>query len=335
LLKKWEDVPVLITGAGGFIASHLAERLVREGARVRAFVHYNSRGDWGLLNDLPPDLLAEIEVVAGDLRDSEAVRAAMRGVETVFHLGALISIPYSYRNPREVVETNLMGTLNVLLAARDLKPQSVVHTSSSEVYGTAQYTPIDEQHPVRGQSPYAASKIGADQIAQSFYLSYDVPVVILRPFNTYGPRQSGRAVIPTIIAQALTSDELRLGALEPIRDFTFVTDTVEGFLQTGCCPEAVGQEVNIGNGACISIGDLVGKVLKLVGRNLPITSDPQRHRPEQSEVWHLHASYAKAAELIGWRPAVSLDQGLKLTIEWVRSNLARYLPNQNALRGGD
>lgn len=323
---NWQGKSVLVTGAGGFIGSHLTERLIREGARVRAFVRYNSRHDIGLLALLPAELLSEAEVIAGDLRDSEAVRQAVKGVEIVFHLGALIAIPYSYRHPREVVETNILGTLNVLMAARELGIQRIVHTSSSEVYGTAQYVPIDEKHPLQGQSPYSASKIGADKIAESFFRSFGVPVAILRPFNTYGPRQSARAVIPTIIAQALTLDRIRLGALDPERDFTFVEDTVEGFLRMGLAEGVEGQEMNLGTGTCLSIGDLAHKILRLVGRDLPIVCEEERLRPPQSEVLRLHADARRARQMLGWQPRVSLDEGLERTIAWIRDHLELYRP---------
>lgn len=323
----WTDREVLVTGAGGFIGSHLTEQLVVKGARVRAFVRYNSRGDRGLLGLLRPDIVSRLTVIAGDLRDVEAVREAARGVDTVFHLGALIAIPYSYLHPREVIETNVMGTVNVLMAAREYELRRVVHTSTSEVYGTAQYVPIDETHPLQGQSPYSASKIGADKVVESFHRSFDLPVATLRPFNTYGPRQSARAVIPTIIAQALSSDEIRLGALEPMRDFTFVEDTVEGFLRMGMVDAAIGQEVNIGGGDCISIGDLANKIMQLVRRELPLVVEKQRLRPERSEVMHLQASNDKAHELIGWKPKITLDEGLTQTIDWVHKNLDRYRPD--------
>ena len=321
---NWNGKSILVTGAGGFIGSHLTERLAREGARVRAFVRYNSRQDVGLLSLLPRGLLATIEVVSGDLRDGEAIRRALSGVEVAFHLGALIAIPYSYVHPREVVETNVLGTLNVLMAARDLGTARVVHTSTSEVYGTARYAPIDEAHPLQGQSPYSASKIGADKIAESFYRSFGLPVATIRPFNTYGPRQSARAVIPTIITQALAGSEVRLGALDPVRDFTFVDDTVEGFLRVGWQPEAVGQEINIGGGECISIGDLAAKILMLAGRDLPVLGDRQRLRPAESEVMKLHAGAEKARQLLGWQAQVGLDEGLRRTIEWIGTNMARY-----------
>ncbi len=323
---NWQGKSVLVTGAGGFIGSHLTERLVREGARVRAFVRYNSRHDVGLLALLPAELLSAVEVVAGDLRDGEAVRQAMRNVEVVFHLGALIAIPYSYRHPREVIETNIMGTLNVLMAAWELGTRRIIHTSSSEVYGTALYVPIDEKHPLQGQSPYSASKIGADKIAESFFRSFGVPVAILRPFNTYGPRQSARAVIPTIITQALTSDRIRLGALDPKRDFTFVEDTVEGFLRMGLAEGVEGTEVNLGAETCLSIGELAHKILKLVGRDLPIICEEERLRPPHSEVMRLHADAQRAHQMLGWQPRVSLDEGLERTIAWIRAHLELYRP---------
>jgi dTDP-glucose 4,6-dehydratase len=250
----------------------------------------------------------------------------MRDMEVVFHLGALIAIPYSYLHPREVVETNVMGTLNVLLAARDLGTARIVHTSTSEVYGSAQYVPIDEAHPLQGQSPYSASKIGADMLAESFYRSFDVPVATLRPFNTYGPRQSARAVIPTIITQALTRDHIRLGALDPRRDFTFVEDTVDGFVRMGAYEGVVGQEVNIGVDDSITIGDLARRILGFVGRDLPIICEDRRLRPAQSEVTHLRADREKARRLIEWQPQVSLDEGLQRTIDWIHDHLDLYRP---------
>jgi NAD dependent epimerase/dehydratase len=325
---NWKDKKVLVTGAGGFIPSHLVERLVTEGAQVRAFVRYNSRGDAGLLRLLPLDVFSEVEVVAGDLRDAEAVRAAVKGVDTVFHLGALIAIPYSYLHPREVFDTNIMGTLNVLMAVRDLWIRRVVHTSTSEVYGTAQYVPIDEQHPLQGQSPYSASKIGADKIAESFYRSFNVPVVTIRPFNTYGPRQSARAVIPTIITQALTKDEVHLGSLDPSRDFTFVLDTVDGFLRGAQADGVLGEEINLGNDATITIGELCEVIFSILGKSPKIVTEAQRKRPEKSEVLRLQASYKKAQSLIGWEPRVSLAMGLRKTIEWISVHLDLYKPDQ-------
>lgn len=319
---------VLVTGAGGFIASHLVERLVKDGAQVRAFVRYNSRGDVGLLRLLPLDVFSHIEVVAGDLRDAEAVRAAMKDVDTVFHLGALIAIPYSYLHPREVVETNVMGTLNVLMAARDLRTRRVVHTSTSEVYGTAQYTPIDERHPLQGQSPYSASKISADKIAESFYRSFDLPVVTIRPFNTYGPRQSARAVIPTIVTQALTRSEVRLGSLEPSRDLTFVSDTVEGFLLAARAEDVLGEEINLGNDATITVGALCQKVFEIIGQSPRIVVEERRKRPVKSEVMLLRASNEKARRLLDWQPRVHLDEGLRRTIAWIADHLDLYRPDE-------
>jgi len=324
----WEGRQVLVTGAGGFIGSHLVERLVELGARVRAFVRYNSRNDPGLLKLLPEATFQRIQIVAGDLRDAEAVAQATEDVEVVFHLGALIAIPYSYVHPREVIETNVMGTLNVLMAARRHNVSRIVHTSTSEVYGTAHYVPIDEGHSLQGQSPYSASKIGADKIAESFYYSYDLPVAIIRPFNTYGPRQSARAVIPTIITQALSRDVIHLGSLTPTRDFTFVKDTVEGFLLVAGAPEAVGQEFNLGYDNEISIGDLACKILNLMGKDLPIHTDERRLRPTKSEVERLWADNRKAREVLGWRPRISLDDGLRQTISWISEHLDLYRPGE-------
>jgi dTDP-glucose 4,6-dehydratase len=320
----WQSKPVLVTGAGGFIGSHLVERLVELGARVRAFVRYNSRNDIGLLRVLPAERRREIEVIVGDLRDAEAIQHAARGVQVVFHLGALIAIPYSYVHPREVVETNVMGTYNVLAACRELGVAKVIHTSTSEVYGTALRVPIDESHPLQGQSPYSASKIGADKIAESLYRSFELPVATIRPFNTYGPRQSARAVIPTIITQALTQDEIRLGSLDPTRDFTFVKDTVEGFLRVAESPRSVGEQFNVGSDAEISIGDLAQKIVQLIGRDVKITTEAQRLRPPKSEVERLWADNRRAKELLGWSPRVSLDDGLRQTITWISQNLPRY-----------
>lgn len=324
----WKDKKVLVTGAGGFIASHLVERLVGEGAHVRAFVRYNSRNDYGMLKLISSDVFSKFEIMQGDLRDNEAVRNAVKGVDTVFHLGALIAIPYSYVNPREVIDVNIMGTLNVLMAARDFGTRRVVHTSTSEVYGTAQYVPIDEKHPLQGQSPYSASKIGADRIAESFYRSFEVPVVTLRPFNTYGPRQSARAVIPTIITQALTRDEVKLGSLDPSRDFTFVHDTANGFLKVAEADNVLGEEVNLGNDNTIRIGDLANKIFEIIGKTPKVTLDAQRVRPNKSEVMKLWASNQKAKSLIGWEPRVSLDEGLAHTIEWISKHLDLYRPDQ-------
>ncbi|MBN8579371.1 MAG: SDR family NAD(P)-dependent oxidoreductase [Anaerolineae bacterium] len=325
---NWNGKKVLVTGAGGFIASHLVEHLVQEGAQVRGFVRYNSRNDLGMLKWLAPEILSQIEIMQGDLRDNEAVRNAVRGVDTVFHLGALIAIPYSYVNPREVIDVNIMGTLNVLMAARDFGTRRVVHTSTSEVYGTAQYVPIDEKHPLQGQSPYSASKIGADRIAESFYRSFETPVVTLRPFNTFGPGQSMRAVIPTIIVQALTRDEVKLGSLEPSRDFTFAKDTANGFVKVAEAEGVLGEEINLGNDNTIRIGDLAEKIFKIIGKTPKIVADPQRVRPGKSEVMKLWASNEKAKRMIGWEPRISLDEGLRATIEWISAHIDLYQPDQ-------
>jgi NAD dependent epimerase/dehydratase len=320
---NWSNRRVLVTGAGGFIGSHLTEAIVGLGAKVRAFVRYNSRGDVGLLSLLPADKRVEVEIVAGDLRDQDAVVEACRGVSHVFHLGALIAIPYSYIHPREVVETNVIGTLNILMASRG-QVERVVHTSSSEVYGTARQVPISEEHPLQGQSPYSASKIGADKVAESFFCSYDLPVATIRPFNTYGPRQSARAVIPTIITQALTQDQVRLGALSPRRDFTYVEDTVEGFLRIAESDKALGQVINVGSNHEITIRDLAETIIRLVGRDVQLVTDEQRLRPERSEVRRLLADNHRAAEWLDWRPRTSLDEGLSKTIDWVAQHLDRF-----------
>ena len=322
----WKLRPVLVTGAGGFIGSHLVEALAESGARVRAFVRYNSRGDVGLLSLLPPALRAEIEIVAGDLRDPHAVVQACQGVTHVFHLGALIAIPYSYLHPYEVVETNVLGTLNVLQAARQTGVERVIHTSTSEVYGTARAVPISEEHPLQGQSPYSASKIGADKLVESFYCSYDLPVVTVRPFNAFGPRQSARAVIPTIITQALVQDQLKLGDLSPRRDFTYVADTVDGFLRAASATGVVGETINVGSGSEITIGALVDQIVQLVGRPVQVVTDEQRLRPAQSEVRRLLADNSKAKKLLGWTPRVSLDAGLSRTIAWISQHLDLYRP---------
>lgn len=322
----WKDLRILVTGAGGFIASHLVEVLAKRGARVRAFVRYNSRGDPGLLKLLPADILGKIEIIPGDLRDLPAVQEAMQGAAIVFHLGALISIPYSYRHPAEVVETNILGTLNVLLAGRDLGVRRIIHTSTSEVYGTARRVPIAEDHPLQGQSPYSASKIGADKLAESFFCTYNLPVVTLRPFNTYGPRQSARAVIPTIIAQALTLPSIRLGNLDTRRDFTYVSDTVDGFLLAAQIPGIEGQALNLGSGGETRIGELAELIIRLVGRSVPIEQEPERLRPEKSEVQRLLSDNRLARERLHWSPQVDLESGLVETIDWIRSHLDLYQP---------
>jgi NAD dependent epimerase/dehydratase len=316
---------VVVTGAGGFIGSHLVERLVRDGHEVRALVRYNGRDDRGHLDALDPDIQGAVEVHRGDLKDPEAVRAAVAGRDWVFHLGALIAIPYSYRNPLDVVQTNVVGTAHVLDACRaDAALQRVVLTSTSEVYGSARYVPIDEEHPLHGQSPYAATKIGADALGLSYHRAFDLPVAILRPFNTFGPRQSARAIIPTIISQALTRPVVRLGSLEPRRDLTYVQDTVSGFVSIASCDAAVGRVVNIGRGEDLSIGDLVERIGARLGTPLRVEADPRRIRPAASEVDRLLAGSALARTLWGWEPQYSLDRALDETIAWVRANLGRF-----------
>ena len=319
---NWNGQKVLVTGAAGFIGSHLAERLVALGANTRAFVHYNSSGSWGWLDrSLVRD---QIEVVLGDVRDRESIDVAMKKVDVVFHLAALIAIPYSYDAPLSYVRTNVEGTLNVLQSARSQGVDKIVHTSTSEVYGTARSVPISEEHPLQGQSPYSASKIGADKIAESFHLSFDLPVVTVRPFNTYGPRQSARAVIPTIVTQALSQPEIRLGNLDPTRDLNFVTDTVEGFIKAAESNNAIGEVINLGTGCEISIGALAQTILQTMGKKIPVVSESQRVRPENSEVERLCAENRKARELLGWQPQFSLEEGLVKTIEWLRENHEQY-----------
>jgi dTDP-glucose 4,6-dehydratase len=321
---NWKNRKVLVTGAGGFIGSHLVEQLVQRGASVRAFVRYNSRGDIGHLRLLPADTIAEVELLAGDLCDPQTVGQAAAGVQTIFHLGASISIPYSYRHPAEVASANLVGTMNVLLASRDLGIERLVHASSSEVYGTALYVPIDEDHPLHGQSPYAATKIGADKLAESFYCSYDLPVVTVRPFNTYGPRQSARAVIPSIITQALGNPAISLGNPDTKRDFTFVDDTVRGFLRAAEAEGVDGKTFNLGTGQAICIGELVKKIGQILGRELSIVTDPIRMRPGKSEVLNLVSDNRKAGEQMAWVPTASLDEGLGRTIAWIQEHLDLY-----------
>jgi NAD dependent epimerase/dehydratase len=313
---------VLVTGAGGFIGSHLCERLVELGADVRALVEYNSLGSWGWLDESPAR--GELDVVLGDVRDRDSTRAAASGCEVVFHLAALIAIPWSYDAPAAYIETNVGGTLSVLRAAQDAGCGLVVHTSTSEVYGTARYVPIDEEHPLQGQSPYAASKIGADKIAESFHLSFDLPVATLRPFNTYGPRQSARAVIPTILTQLLAGDSVALGNLTPTRDFTYVADTVEAFVALADVPAAVGRVLNVGSGREIAIGELAERIETVVEKRAPIDLDEARVRPVGSEVERLRANADEARRLLGWEPRVTLDEGLAATADWIGRNLARY-----------
>lgn len=321
----------MVTGADGFIGSHLTEYLVEQGADVRAFVLYNSFNSWGWLDEVDERVRRSIDVFAGDIRDPNGVRAAMRGCDVVMHLAALIAIPYSYHSPDTYIDTNVKGTLNVVQAARDLGVQRVVHTSTSEVYGTARFVPITEDHPLQGQSPYSASKIGADQIATSFFLSFETPVAVIRPFNTYGPRQSARAVIPTIITQiAAGARELKLGALSPTRDFNYVRDTVRAFEAVAKCDEAVGKVVNAGSNFEVSIGETARLIAKLMNSTVQIVSDEQRLRPAGSEVERLWADNTRARDLVGWGPQYGgldgFERGLRETIEWftVADNLRRY-----------
>ncbi len=318
---------VLITGAGGFIGSHLVERLLEENCEVIAFVRYNSLNRWNWLDTIPKKILKEIKVITGDVRDADIVRKAVKEADVVFHLAALISIPYSYHTPQGYVETNIKGTLNVLQAALDFEIEKVLITSTSEVYGTARYVPIDENHPRQPQSPYSATKIAADALAESFYRSYELPVVIVRPFNTYGPRQSARAVIPTIIIQLLAGEEnIKLGALHPTRDFVFVRDTAEGFVRIAKCDKCVGEDINIATGKEISIKNLAEKLINLINPKVKIIVDEDRLRPEKSEVERLLGCNKKLKKLTGWTPQYSLEEGLKETIEWFKNpqNLKFY-----------
>lgn len=316
---------VLVTGSEGFIGSHLVELLVSEGLDVRAFVLYNSFNSWGWLDRLPKDVMDSVEVFTGDIRDPNGVREAMEGCDAVFHLAALIAIPFSYHSPDAYVDTNIKGTLNVLQAARLLETKRVLVTSTSEVYGTAQYVPIDERHPFQGQSPYSATKIGADRLAESFFRSFELPVTIVRPFNTYGPRQSARAVIPTIITQLLSgSEEIKLGSLHPTRDFNYVKDTVRGFYELYRCEGAIGQEINIATQKEVSIGDLAKELIRQINPQVRIICDDQRLRPEKSEVERLLGCNAKITSMTSWRPLYSLEEGLAETISFFRENLSMY-----------
>ena len=312
----WSGKRVVVTGAGGFIGSHLTERLVTLGAETTAFLRYNSRSETGLLEECPSDVRAQIRTVWGDLRDPDSVRRALQGAEIVFHLGALVGIPYSYEAPRQYVDVNVVGTLNVLEAARAAGVGRLVHTSTSEVYGTPLYTPIDEKHPLQGQSPYSATKIGADKLAESFWRTYNLPVATLRPFNTFGPRQSSRAILPTIIRQALVDPVLRLGSLAPIRDMNFVADTVDGFIRIARSDDAIGRVVNVGSGRGITVGSMVEGVSRVLGKALKVTADPDRVRPPKSEVDELIADPSLALELFGWRSATTFESGLESTIDW-------------------
>lgn len=316
---------VMVTGADGFIGSHLTEELVKKGERVKAFCYYNSFGTWGWLDTLPLEIKNEIEVFMGDIRDPNGVRTAMKGQDVVYHLAALIAIPFSYHSPDSYVDTNIKGTLNVLNAARDVNTQRLLVTSTSEVYGTAQYVPIDEKHPYQGQSPYSATKIGADRLAESFYRSFDLPVTIVRPFNTYGPRQSARAVIPTIITQLLAGNTaIHLGNLSATRDFNYVKDTAAGFMAIADCPAAVGQEINIATGREISIGELAEELIRQINPAAHVETEAQRLRPEKSEVERLLGSADKLRAMTDWKPQFTFEQGLAETIAFLKANLASY-----------
>ncbi len=316
---------ILITGADGFIGSHLTEELVRKGYDVKAFVYYNSFNNWGWLDTTPKNILDKIEIFQGDIRDPNGVREAMKGVNAVFHLAALIAIPFSYHSPDTYVDTNIKGTLNVLQAARDMDMERVLVTSTSEVYGTAQYVPIDEHHPYQGQSPYSATKIGADRLAESFYRSFDLPVTIVRPFNTYGPRQSARAVIPTIITQLLAGKkEIKLGALSPTRDFNYVLDTANGFIEIFKSDKTIGEEINIATQKEISIGQLAEELIRQINPDAKIICDEERLRPEKSEVNRLLGDNAKIKELTNWKPQYTFEEGLAETIRFLENNLDKY-----------
>jgi NAD dependent epimerase/dehydratase len=322
---------ILVTGADGFIGSHLTEELIRQGYDVKAFVYYNSFNSWGWLDTSPENIKKELEVFAGDIRDPHGVKEAMKGCDVVLHLASLIAIPYSYHSPDTYIDTNIKGTLNVLQAARELNVNKVVHTSTSEVYGTAQYVPIDENHPLQGQSPYSASKIGADQMAIAFYRSFETPVAIIRPFNTYGPRQSARAIIPTIITQIASGKrKIKLGSLHPTRDFNYIKDTVNGFISVMNHDQSIGEVINIGSNFEVSIGETAKLIAEVMGVDIGIETDDVRIRPKKSEVERLWADKSKAKALLGWEPAYGgkegFKRGLKETIEWFTDerNLSRY-----------
>jgi dTDP-glucose 4,6-dehydratase len=322
-METFNGARVVVTGAGGFIGSHLCEALVVSGAKVRAFTHYNSRNEPGLLRYVNDEILRSMEVVGGDLRDPECCQKVVAGCDYVFHLGALISIPFSYHYPREVIKTNVIGTLNILEACRKGPVRRLLHTSTSEVYGSALRVPMDENHPLQGQSPYSASKIGADKLVESYVCSFGVPAVTIRPFNTYGPRQSNRAVIPVIISQALAGNQIHLGSVDTRRDFTYVQDTVNGFLKGALAQVSAGSVVNLGTGTDITIGEICGLVGEILGKPLEIIQDPQRMRPEKSEVTRLLSDNRQAALKLGWHPEVLLRDGLQRTIEWAMGQTAR------------
>ncbi len=316
---------VLVTGADGFIGSHLAESLLEEGYEIKAFTMYNSFNTWGWLDTLAKEKLEQIEIFSGDIRDPNGVREAIKGVDTVFHLAALIAIPFSYHSPDSYVDTNIKGTLNVLQAARELGTERIMITSTSEVYGTAKYVPIDEKHPFQGQSPYSATKIGADRLAESFYRSFNLPVSIVRPFNTYGPRQSARAVIPTIVSQLLAGrKEIKLGSLTPTRDFNYVKDTAAGFIAIAKSDQTIGEEINIATQREISIGELANEIIRQINPAARIVCDEQRLRPEKSEVNRLLGSNEKIKRLTQWKPSYTFEQGIQETISWMKDNMHHY-----------
>jgi len=321
---NWNGKKVLVTGAGGFIGSHLVDRLVDMGADVTAFAHYNSGNNWGMLEENYSDMDCKISVILGDIADGFAVDEAVSGNDYVFHLAALIGIPYSYVAPESYVNTNIKGTLNVMQACRHHNVERVVHTSTSEAYGTAIYTPIDEKHPLQGQSPYSATKIGADKIAESYFCSFELPVSTIRPFNTFGPRQSARAVIPTIISQALNSNSINLGSLSPVRDMNFVYDTVNGFIKMAESEKSVGMTINVGSGRGATIGEIADIILKKTNPDAEIICREERVRPENSEVRELICDNSLAREILGWTPEYTLEQGLDITIDWIKKNIQCY-----------
>lgn len=323
---NWQNEKVLVTGGAGFIGSHLTEKLLELGAQVKVLLHYNSRNNWGHLEYVAPDIINQVEIFQGDVQDPFAVQKAVDGCQVVFHLASLIAIPYSYVAPASYVDTNVKGTLNVMEACLKAGVSRVIHTSTSETYGTAIYAPIDEKHPLQGQSPYSASKIGADKIVESYYRSFDLPVSTLRPFNTFGPRQSARAVIPTIISQALASDVIVLGSLCPVRDLTYVKDTVQGFIKMAESERVIGEVINIGNGKGITIGDLANQIITLFDKNIEIRTEEKRVRPEKSEVMKLICDNSKAEAFMDWRPTYTLDSGLKETVEFISAHLDHYKP---------
>jgi dTDP-glucose 4,6-dehydratase len=325
---NWKKAKVLVTGANGFIGSHLTEHLINLGAKITVLLEYNPNNYLGHLKFLQKNMLSEMEQILGDIRDPELIKKIVKGKDTIFHLGALVSIPYSFINPREVFEVNAEGTLNILLAARDQEVNKIVTTSTSEVYGTALYTPIDENHPLQAQSPYAASKIAADKIAESFYKTYNLPVAIIRPFNTYGPRQSDRAIIPTIIIQALKKSTINIGSTTPRRDLSYISDTVDGFIKIAESKKSIGQVINIGLGKDISIGELIKMIILIMDKEIKIISTEKRKRPKKSEVMRLLCDNRKAKKIVNWMPRVSLKEGLNMTIEWMKNNTDYYNPDK-------